>query len=182
MIRRSRRMAKKGKGLVVDFSNVDDSGGGKFNKRIKAGTYLAEFKTHKIETSQSGNTMITSDFELVGGDYDGYIYRNRFVLTEKALFNLFNFLKAAGKNPKKAKAKLNPSSWHGLRVGVDIADDEYENKEGKIIKQSTIDGFVPPDEVGKKKKSKDSGGKKKGKKSKKDDNDTVDSVDLDDEL
>lgn len=181
-------MAKKDKGLVVDFSKVTEGGGS--NKRIKAGTYLAEMsKDWKVSESSNGNTMITVTWVIQEGKYEGTKLKDRFVLTEKALFRLYNMLNAMGKNPKKEKQKLNPGNWVGGVIAIDVEDDSYDNNDGKTILTSSVAGYINPDELtpdgGKKKskKSKEEAPAKKGKKGKKSkDDESVDEVDLDDEL
>ena len=185
-------MAKKSKGLIVDFTDVKDGGGGG-NKRIKASTYPGVIKKYEVKPSQAGNTMIVLSWVIEGGKYDGTKMIDRLTLTDASAWRAYRLLEAMGKKPPKKKMKLDPSGWVGERVGLDVEDDTYETNSGKTVKTSKVGGYVPigdvddDDDKPKKKKSKKAKeeepapkkGKKKGKGKKAKDDDELDEVDLD---
>jgi hypothetical protein len=188
-------MAKKGKkskGLSIDLSNVKEGSGGKYNKRIKSGTYPAKIKTYEVTTSQNGDTMIVLTWVITDGKNKGWEGKDRLVLKESVAWKIFNLMKALGKKPKKKMTQLDPASWVDIDCFIDVGDDEYETNSGSTRLTSQIEGYIAEDEYSPededekpKKKSKDKGskGKKsKNKKSKKDDDDELEEVDLDEEL
>ncbi len=135
---------------VIDFTDIDDSGGsGKV--RVPEGDYKVKVKAVKFATSQAGNamfvwTMVGTEGKLKGKELTEYT-----PLTKKALWKLRDLLEAAGaKVPTKAKVK--PLLQHcqknvvGAEIGVTLEDDEYVNDKGKTFISSKISDYISMDD------------------------------------
>ena len=132
----------------ADFTNVKE--GGVFNtKRIEAGDYLA--KIVKVEDSpvksgeNKGRAQYLFTLQLVDLPSSKFPYYCQ--IAENQLWKLRNILVAAGKTVPKRKQKVDPNQIVGKLIGVSIEDDEYENKVGKTVDRSVVNGVFPASDL-----------------------------------
>jgi hypothetical protein len=127
---------------VVDLTNVKE--GGVFKPRRKPeGDYRA--KIVKADDHQPKDKDKSPGWVLtimVDGDarstYPFYLNP-----AEKEVWKIGAICRAAGIKAKNARVKFNPNILVGKKIGIALADDEYE---GRI--KSTIDDVFPESEVG----------------------------------
>lgn len=186
---------------TVDMSGVKDRGN--FNpKRVNEGDYAAV-----ITKVEDGKSKKDEEFQYVFTiklqKYSQYSYPYYCKLTESQLWKLRNIMIAAGVNVPKKRMKLDPNKVVGRKIGVTMADDEYEGKMKSVVDAvfpiseladgveiGTEDEFdedaeparaaVTDDEGGDdepKAKKKDKGKKKKGKKK---DDENLEDIDISD--
>src|SRR5690606_25506002 len=101
-------MAKKEKGIVIDFSQVDEGG-----SRIPAGEYVVKVAKAEIRNGESGYQYISWTLEIISGEYKGKKAYHNTSLKPEALFNLRNFLTALGVSVPKGKMTLNLKEYVG---------------------------------------------------------------------
>lgn len=137
----TKRKAEKGS-IIIPFSK-EEKGEGRVNTRIAEGDYPAKITAIKPETSQAGNPMIVFTFELTEGKHKGKKYRDRPTLTPKSMWKLRSILEAAGLEvPEGRDIKLSPKKVLGKEVVLSIVDDEYEDKNGKTVRSSSISDYL----------------------------------------
>lgn len=111
--------------VVADFSKVTEGGG---RIHVKPGDYKVKIAKAEFGESQAGNPMITLTYQLLDGPKKGKTIKDRFALTEKAMWKLYNMLVALGKKVPKKKVNLKPAEWVGEELVVTLEDDEYDGK------------------------------------------------------
>lgn len=138
---------KKGRTVSVDGTKMEGGGG---RIRLKEGDYPVKVVKSELGESQAGNTMITLTYEFTkeaGSKAQGKTIKDRFALTENALWRLRNFLEAIGKEPPKKVFKLNIDGLVGEELAVTLEDEEYENKMySKVSDYISMDDFNSDEE------------------------------------
>lgn len=179
--------------VKADFTKVREGGGG---IRVPEGDYRVTIVDSSVRDSQNGNSVIHWVMEFDDGKFEGKRIKDRTTLTEKAMWRLKKLIETTGQKVPRKVVKFDTRSLHGKRIGITVADREYEDDKGNSRVTSDVKDYIDYDAVGvrndddddfepKKSKKKGKGkkepepvkgkkGKKKGKKSKND----LESLDL----
>lgn len=139
-------MAKKNKAGVVnvDFSNVKEGGGG---VRVPEDDYHMRVASLKQDISEkNSNPMLVAQFAFVDkkvAKKAGGTIRENFVLTEKSLWKLRDFLEACGIKVPKSSVNIPIKKLVNKEFGATVVDDEpYNNRiKSKIADYMTIADF-----------------------------------------
>ena len=125
---------------AVDFSGVKDRGS--FNpKQVPEGDYAAIItKVEDNESKKDGSFQYLFTIKLERFSQNSYPYYCK--LQENQLWKLRNIAVAAGLNVPKKRMKFDPNKVVGKKIGVTMADDEYD---GKV--KSVIDAVFPVSEL-----------------------------------
>lgn len=125
---------------AVDFSNVKDRGN--FNPRqVAEGDYAAVIvKVEDGESKKDNEFQYIFTIKLSKFSQNSYPYYCKVV--ENQLWKLRNIAVAAGLNVPKKRMKFDPNKLEGKKIGVTMADDEYEGKM-----KSVIDAVFPISEL-----------------------------------
>lgn len=125
---------------AVDFSGVKDRGN--FNpKHVAEGDYAATIvKVEDAESKKDGSFQYIFTIKLEKFSQAAYPYYCK--LQENQLWKLRNIAVAAGLNVPKKRTKFDPNKVVGKKIGVTMADDEYEGKM-----KSVIDAVFPMSEL-----------------------------------
>lgn len=127
-----------GRVLNIDFTGVE-SGGGKIH--VPEGDYGIELIKLVVKKGEdSGKPYLDCGFKIVQGNkgVGRSPVKHNFSLQKQSLWNLRNFLEAAGKKVPSSAVKLDLDKLVGLQTGATLTDDEYEGR-----KYSVIAGFFP---------------------------------------
>lgn len=127
--------------VIIDLSNYKDRSGAK----VPEGTYRVQVEDLEQTQSKSGNAMITLWLRIIGGEQDGLTLLDRLVLTEKSMFRVVGFLQAIGIPTSKKKMSLNPQSFMGKVLDVQVEDGEPYN--GRV--KSEVRGYARAEKVAK---------------------------------
>lgn len=120
------------KGVVIDFSNVEEGG---FN--LPDGEYIVKVKKIEQKTSQSsGAPYFNWELMVIQGVKKGTKVFHITSLKEAALFNLRNTLIACGIDVPKGKMSMDIKSLIGKVMGVTTVNEEYEGKKRPKIKET----------------------------------------------
>lgn len=133
-------MAKTASAKAVDFSGVKDRGN--FNpKHVAEGDYAATItNVEDGESKKDGSFQYIFTIKLEKYSQHSYPYYCK--LQENQLWKLRNIAVAAGLNVPKKRMKFDPNKVMGKKIGVTMADDEYEGKM-----KSVIDAVFPMSEL-----------------------------------
>lgn len=124
---------------VVDFSDVQDSGGRRFSKkRQPEGDYRA--KIVAVEDSPSSKDGVAQYLFTIQVGRHTYPYYCK--LQKNQLWKLRGLLKAAGLNVPSKRVNVDPTKAVNKEVAVTLEDDEYEGKP-----QSTVEAVFPLSEL-----------------------------------
>ena len=125
---------------AVDFSGVKDRGN--FNpKHIAEGDYAATVvKVEDSESKKDQSFQYVFTIKVDKFSQNSYPYYCK--LQENQLWKLRNIAVAAGLNVPKKRMKFDPNKVVGKKIGVTMADDEYD---GKV--KSVIDAVFPVSEL-----------------------------------
>jgi hypothetical protein len=125
---------------TVDMSGVKDRGS--FNpRRVAEGDYAAIItKVEDGETKENKEFQYIFTIKLEKFSQNSYPYYCK--LTENQLWKIRNLMIAAGVSVPKKRMKLDPNKAVSRKVGVTMADDEYEGKM-----KSVIDAIFPVSEL-----------------------------------
>lgn len=128
------------KSVNVDFSNVKDRGN--FNpKQVAEGDYAAVIvKVEDGESKKDNEFQYVFTIKLAKFSQNSYPYYCKVV--ENQLWKLRNIAVAAGLNVPKKRMKFDPNKLTGKKIGVTMADDEFEGKM-----KSVIDAVFPISEL-----------------------------------
>lgn len=125
------RKAKKNV-VKVDFTGVESSGS------VREGRQIATVKEAEVKTSENtGNDFISWKLSCKGGT----VYHNT-SLTPQSLWNLRNFLEAAGMEVPDSALELELDEMIDAELGVDIEHETYQQKKKPVL----VDVF-PVDEL-----------------------------------
>lgn len=114
----------------IDFSNVQDGGGGQFNKkRQPAGDYEAVVTdVFDSPSKKDGEPQWMFVIKVGTGSYPYYCK-----LVENQLWKLRNLLIAGGLNVPKKKVKVDPTKMVNRKIAVTLDDTEYDGKDQSEI-------------------------------------------------
>ncbi len=118
-------------GITLDLTDYRDKSG----SRVPEGTYTAVVGDIEVGKSQKGDQMITLFLDIAGDaagtrtEFDGLTIVDRLTITKAALFRVVGFLQALGEQTPRQAIRINPSTWKGRRVLVDLIDgDPYRGR------------------------------------------------------
>lgn len=128
--------------VVIDLSNYKD----KVGSRVPEGRYQVIIDDVEQSVSSNQNVMINVWFRILAGPSADAILVDRFVLTEKSLFRVVEFMRALGFPTPKKRLNVNLKAWLSKRLIVDVEDGEPYNGKvrsevrgyGKISAPSTV--------------------------------------------
>lgn len=125
--------------INLDFSNVED----KNFDPVPADTYLVKVNNAEETVSQAGNEMINVTFEIAEGEYAGRKIFDNFVLMEKTLWKLKQFLVAIGIDVSEA-VDLDVEDLIGTacEARVKIRQDKGYDPRNTITKFTATDEIV----------------------------------------
>jgi len=120
--------------VVANLSGIE-TGRRRRHVRIPEGDYQAKLvRAEAGQAKTSGNPMVTWQFEIVGGKYEGTPLYHRTVLIPESLWNYRRVLSALGVKVKDATMKIKLSTLVGREVGLEVVDDDG-SYDGKIRSQ-----------------------------------------------
>lgn len=105
---------------TLDLSGYRDT----FGERVPPGRYRVQVVDAKITTASSGNKMYQVWLDVVDGEYAGATLVDRLVNTSNSLFRVVGFLQAIGHPTPKKKFTVEPRTWKGKVLDVDVEDGE----------------------------------------------------------
>lgn len=120
--------------MTIDLSNYKD----RIGARVKPDRYRVVVEDVEPDKSNAGNPMINVWFRIIGGEFDGQTIVDRLTITEKALFRVVNFLSAIGMPTPKKELKIQPRTFIGKRLDIDVEDGEPYN--GRV--KSEVRGYL----------------------------------------
>lgn len=173
--------------VKADFSSVEDTG----RIRVPEADYRVRVANTKSRDSQAGNSMIVWTFEFLDSKFAGKTIWDQTTLTPRSLWRLKKLLEAMGVKVPRRAVSIDTRKYHGEQLGITVADDEYEERNGKTRVVSKIVDFLDVNAVSEVDDDDEPKvTKKKGKKNKKnkeratsgDDDDEIETLDLDDEI
>lgn len=134
----TRRSGGKKKGISVDFTDVESSGG-----HVPEGDYLLEVaEVEEKEGASSKEPYLAFIFEISEGEFKGRKIYHNCSLQPQALFNLRNVLEALGNEVPKGVMDLDPEELVGQTCGASLITETYEGK-----KKSRVAEFFSADEL-----------------------------------
>ena len=110
-----------GRKLNLDFTGVDS-----YSKATE-GIHTAKVAEITEKETQSGDPMLQFIFEVTKGESRGCKVFENFVLTDKALWKLKQFLQAIGMQAN-GKLKLDLDKLIGRVVDIEVFHDEYNGQ------------------------------------------------------
>lgn len=119
--------------LIIDLSNYKD----RFGSRVPEGTHEVIVEDVEMDKSKAGNPMLNVWYRVVGGEADGLTLIDRLTITEKALFRVVGFMQAVGLPTPRKRLQINPQSFIGKRLRVEVEDGEPYN--GRV--RSEVRGY-----------------------------------------
>lgn len=133
----------------LDFSGVKERGN--FNpKQVGEGDYSATITKVEDAKPKDGGSDPMYLFTIKLDKYSQYSYPYYCKLVENQLWKIRNLMVAAGKNVPKKKIKIDPNVIVGKKIGVTMADEEYEGKTKSVVDAvfpvSDLEGGVPVDD------------------------------------
>jgi hypothetical protein len=114
-----------GKKIKLDFSNVKDG----FTKVNKPGTYTV--KITKVEAKKgknSGKPYLNWELQILEGEFKDSKLWYKTSLQPQALFNLRDFLTAAGIDVPKKVVSIDLDSVIGRVVAAKVKEEEYKGE------------------------------------------------------
>ena len=96
----------------------------KFGDRIKPGRYLVAVDYTEVGKAKSGNEKITLLYRVIGGEFDGSTIADNLMTAGNALFRTVGFLQAIGVATPRRELIIDPASWEGKRLEIDVNDGE----------------------------------------------------------
>lgn len=129
----AREDASKSKSMRIDFSDVPKERRQRF-RHIEEGEYLAKIVSHKKkwkDNDKSNAPYIAWTIQITDGKYKGTPFIENTSLKKDALFNLRNLIFAATDGKKNVAGKavqFNPDSLVGVKIGIIVEDEEWDNK------------------------------------------------------
>jgi hypothetical protein len=127
------RKASEGKSIRIDFGDVPKERRQRF-KRIPEGEYVAKITSWKRkwkDNDKSNPPYIAWTLQIVEGPHKGVPFIENTSLKKDALFNLRNLIFAATDGKKNVAGKIvdfNPDSIVGIKIGIVVEDEEWDNK------------------------------------------------------
>lgn len=142
-----RRKKSSGGGGVVKLDLRKTEHGKKGGYRYPEGEYKLKITKAERKSSQSGNTQIVLQCEIVEPEkYAGKPLIDRLTLTEKAMFRVGWLLDAVGIKWSNAVVDFPLKKLVGKIVGVQLYDDEYQGKVSSKVaeyySEEEIDEFL----------------------------------------
>jgi hypothetical protein len=126
--------------ILVDFTGVQSY------TLCDEGRHLAALCAAEDKETQSGDTMIVAQFEILTGASKGSKVYENFPLTPKALWKLKQYMEALGVKAD-GKLKINTDKLMGRRCFIDVNHEEYDGKLRARIAQFLPIGKEPePDD------------------------------------
>lgn len=119
--------------LIIDLSNYKD----RFGSRVPEGTHEVIVEDVEMDKSKAGNPMLNVWYRVIGGEADGLTLIDRLTITEKALFRVVGFMQAVGLPTPRKRLQINPQSFIGKRLRVEVEDGEPYN--GRV--RSEVRGY-----------------------------------------
>jgi hypothetical protein len=116
--------------ITVDFTDVESGGA----MPTPDGPYTAVMSHAEQTVSQAGNDMI----EVRWKTHMGSTVFDNFTLVPQALWVLRTMLECAGYEIPDAEYDLDVDAMIGMEVGLDIVNEEYENKD-----RPKVAGYMP---------------------------------------
>jgi hypothetical protein len=140
MVARSKKGKKKGKksGLSVDFTGVESGG-----RAIKDGTYRAEVVECEEKESEEGNPYLNWKFKLTPKKGPAVLVYDVTSLQPQALWRLRLLLETIGEEIPDGVMDLDPPSYIGRELEVEITNEKYEGRD-----KPRITGFMALTEEG----------------------------------
>jgi uncharacterized protein DUF669 len=148
------RAKKKSRIVEIDFTNVEEGGGGSF--KIPEGNYLVEVTEVEQTESEAGNDMFKWTFTGKEGKAKSKIFYQYTTLNEEALWKLRGLLEALGVDVPKGPLDLDLDEMVGLELTAVVGDEEYKGKTS-----SRMIDFEPADGAEEEEEEKSLRGKKK---------------------
>lgn len=121
---------RRGNVITVDFTDVESGGA----MPTPDGPYTAVMTHAEQSVSQAGNDMI----EVRWKTHMGSTVFDNFTLVPQALWVLRTMLECAGYEIPDAEYDLDVDELIGIEVGLDIVNEEYENKD-----RPKVAGYMP---------------------------------------
>lgn len=110
--------------ITLDFTNVSDPSN--INpQRLPEGDYAATISNIE-QSTKDGVPMYRFDIKL--DDHPRAVYPYYCKLQPNQLWKVRNLLLAVGKQVPKKAVKVDLTQLVGLKLGVELADDEYEGR------------------------------------------------------
>lgn len=120
--------------ITLDLTQFKDRQGA----RVAPGDYNVVVEDVEVGKSNSGNTMVTLWFRIVGGDEDGSVLVDRLTITDKALFRVVAFMQAIGLKTPRKRFRVDAALFRNKRLTVSV--DDGEKYMGRI--PSNITGYM----------------------------------------
>lgn len=134
-----------GKSFKIDFTNVSE--GSQFNSLLlEPGQYAARITDVNEATSKAGNKQVVFTIKVDGhsGTYPYYCAVEVGDGDRDQFWKIRGMFQHTGTEVPKAIRSVNPDKLIGRKIGVELADDEYNGK----VKSSIVNVF-PVADVGK---------------------------------
>lgn len=139
--------------ITVNFENVKDTGS---SSKPPAGGYILEVK--RVQHNES-KMSIRVEFDISGGEYDGY-YQDLFdsigwwalvdyksYKSEAAVKFLYQFVHAMEISNKDYVWDGDETRWIGLKVGAVLGYEEYIGNDGKTKQKGRIVAYKPTSDI-----------------------------------
>lgn len=116
--------------ISLDFSQVQSF------EALPVGKYVAKVAAAEEKTSQAGNQMINVTFEVVEGEAIGRKVFDNYVLTEKSLWRLKQFLASIGMGAD-GMVDIDLNDWLDRFLIIDVTQEEYNGNTRNRIKATS---------------------------------------------
>ena len=116
---------------------------------LPEGRYVVEVSEAELRETKTGGDMITARLKVMGGDHDGRLLFDNFVIGEKSTWKLKTFLEAAGSDIAESdgiELEDVPELMIGLTVSVFSEPDitNTGNPSNKLSKYTAVDADTSP--------------------------------------
>lgn len=109
--------------FILDLSNYKDRVG----QRVPEGQYKVMVDDAEVAKTKNGDPMINVWYKITVGDQKGATLADRFVLTERAMFRIVQFMRAIGMQAPNKRLELSTNQFKGRKLEVEVADGDPYN-------------------------------------------------------
>lgn len=115
----------------VDFTNVKIQGGGSL---VPEGQYNVKIIGTYDKQATTGSPMVEIEYQILDGEYLGFILKDRLVFHENSYGFFKHFLKVI-EEPYEGKIFINTNNWRNKKLRILNVHTVSNNKKYNNIKQ-----------------------------------------------